>query len=347
MSNGMDNGAKPRVKLCAIAKDEGAYLAYWVFHHLYFGFDEIHICLNRTTDNSAAILDEIAKAHPNVTYSYYDWVDLLPRGLASRLQYVAYARELVNAREQARTDYICFLDIDEFWTPKGWDKSIQDCLLEHDCPSSLSFLWANEPGKKDAFSMLPSSGQYLVTGQLKTVFRIGLDLNVVQPHIPLFQTDVKCLMAGGKSFLPAGNRSQVHRLEPGDTRDLPFFLVHRMCRSPVEYMYTLLRGAPSKYFELRMNRNRGYFSESQCNFEHSAPAHRYTEYLQSISRLLTNRKLNDLIETDKSRILDIRERFYEAFEVAAKNPDNKELLLRNVEGLSDLTLDSLIRRLYA
>ncbi|WP_110648470.1 glycosyltransferase family 2 protein [Salinicola peritrichatus] len=63
---------KPLFKICAVAKDEGPYLAEWVFHHLHFGFDRIHVYLNRTSDASAAVLDRIARNHFQVTYEYID-----------------------------------------------------------------------------------------------------------------------------------------------------------------------------------------------------------------------------------------------------------------------------------
>ena len=37
----MSKGSQCNVKIIAIAKDEGAYLAEWIHHHLYFGFSEI------------------------------------------------------------------------------------------------------------------------------------------------------------------------------------------------------------------------------------------------------------------------------------------------------------------
>ena len=46
-----------KVKVVAIAKDEGAYIAEWIFHHLYFGFDAIDIYVNRTTDNTCQNLN--------------------------------------------------------------------------------------------------------------------------------------------------------------------------------------------------------------------------------------------------------------------------------------------------
>ena len=50
---------KNKVKLVAIAKDEGAYLVDWIFHHLYFGFYAIDIYVNRTSDNTFEIADKL------------------------------------------------------------------------------------------------------------------------------------------------------------------------------------------------------------------------------------------------------------------------------------------------
>ena len=41
-----------KIKLVAIAKNEAAYLAEWIFHHLYLGVDEIEIHFNRCSDNT-------------------------------------------------------------------------------------------------------------------------------------------------------------------------------------------------------------------------------------------------------------------------------------------------------
>ena len=54
---------KINTKLIAIAKNEGAYLPQWIYHHFSIGFDEIEIYINDTTDNSIAICEKIQKNH--------------------------------------------------------------------------------------------------------------------------------------------------------------------------------------------------------------------------------------------------------------------------------------------
>lgn len=48
-----------KIKLVAIAKDEAAYLPEWIFHHLYFGFDQIDIYVNNTSDNTFALGEQL------------------------------------------------------------------------------------------------------------------------------------------------------------------------------------------------------------------------------------------------------------------------------------------------
>ena len=57
-----------KTKIVAVAKDEGAYLAEWVHHHLFLGFDAIDIYINRTSDNSLEILHKISEKYPQVNY---------------------------------------------------------------------------------------------------------------------------------------------------------------------------------------------------------------------------------------------------------------------------------------
>ena len=94
-------GVATRIRLCAIAKDEGAYLADWVFHHLHVGFDGIEVWVNGTRDHSVAILTAIRAEHPQVAFRVVD--DLLERTLrrSRNFQHVAYAKLAARARRAA------------------------------------------------------------------------------------------------------------------------------------------------------------------------------------------------------------------------------------------------------
>ena len=65
------------IKLVAIAKDEAAYLAEWIYHHLSIGIQEIDVYLNGITDNSYRLMRLINAKHKNVKFYNADYHYLL------------------------------------------------------------------------------------------------------------------------------------------------------------------------------------------------------------------------------------------------------------------------------
>ncbi len=55
-----------RVALIAIASNEGAYLAQFVFHHLRMGFAPIILITNNSEDDTAAMAARMAERLPDV-----------------------------------------------------------------------------------------------------------------------------------------------------------------------------------------------------------------------------------------------------------------------------------------
>ena len=64
-----------KVAVVAIAKDESPYLADWIHHYLFSGFDYLYIGINRTTDSTFSVLEKITEKHPNVIYEDVNWID--------------------------------------------------------------------------------------------------------------------------------------------------------------------------------------------------------------------------------------------------------------------------------
>ena len=62
------------IKLVAIAKDEAAYLAEWIYHHLSIGIQEIDVYLNGITDNSYRLMRLINAKHKNVKFYNADYL---------------------------------------------------------------------------------------------------------------------------------------------------------------------------------------------------------------------------------------------------------------------------------
>lgn len=93
----------PGATLCAIAKDEGAYLIEWIAYHRLLGFERIVIYDNGTTDGSEQSMRAMAEAG---LIEYRSWPNVEGRSP----QISAY----VDAAARCETRWIGFLDIDEF-----------------------------------------------------------------------------------------------------------------------------------------------------------------------------------------------------------------------------------------
>lgn len=93
--------------LVAIAKDERRYLAEWVAHHLAIGVPRFILFDNDSTDGTGAYLRGIAGAVPGL--QVFDW----PSVAGASPQRSAYN----HAMTLVRTEWVGFIDIDEFLVP--------------------------------------------------------------------------------------------------------------------------------------------------------------------------------------------------------------------------------------
>jgi len=196
-------------RICAIAKDEAPYIADWVFHHLYFGFDQIHVYINRTTDSTAEILDNIAKIYPNVSYEYLDWIDACPIDVTKKMQVIAYAKDLHWAKENNVDWWFC-LDIDETWVPKNFDISIKDYLSTKSNEHTISFMWHNSFGEEEAFKGVTPESKYFVGKQVKTISPIhNVKIKRVRVHRHKIEDDAIVHDANGNPFKFSEDNIQV------------------------------------------------------------------------------------------------------------------------------------------
>ncbi|GGD57457.1 glycosyltransferase family 2 protein [Lacimicrobium alkaliphilum] len=247
-------GQKTRVKIVAIAKDEAAYIPEWVHHHLYHGFDAIDVYINRTTDNSMGVLDCIHQRYPQVRGRSADWIDLCPVDAQNCLQYIVYASALDEARQSGEFDYLLFLDIDEFWTPKSLKLSIQDVITANADADTISFEWINAFGQKQAFSPLPQRIKGKINPLVKTLVKLTANVSRVGYHFPELRNG-KSVMADGDTFRADPNLRE--GLHPDLQHLRPVMVIHRLFRSPMEYVSLLHRGRPSDELQLKLNRG-GY-----------------------------------------------------------------------------------------
>ena len=289
----ISNVPGPKVKLVAIAKDEGAYIPEWVFHHLYLGFDAIDVYVNRTTDNSLAMLDAISQFYPQVKGHSADWVDQCPEESQNNLQYIIYAKAFYEAKKSGEFDYVLFLDIDEFWTPKSMRTSVQEVIAKYPEADTISFQWINEFGKDEVFQPLRRSLDGRINPLVKTLIKVSAEVTKHRFHFPELKDGQSVLVDGDKFRRDPNVREGLHK----DLRHLrPVMIIHRAFRSPMEYVSLLNRGRPSG--ELQIKLNRGGYNECtgrEVLFELNEKY--YAKYRDALAGFLSHLQIEDLLNS--------------------------------------------------
>jgi hypothetical protein len=244
---------RPKVKIVAVAKDESAYFAEWVHHHLYFGFDAIEIYVNRTTDNSAEILDAIKNKYPQVSWQCADWIDICPQDARQNIQFIAYAHAMQNIRASGKFTHVFFLDIDEFWCPENYRDSIQDVIEPLGRHNAIFFEWLNDTGELPCFSSIPDVLSGILSPLGKTLLPIECNVHELRHHVPLFENKDIHILADGQKFKARAN--PVQALDKSLNSIKSSFIYHRAHRSEVEYVSLLYRGRPGNQFKYKNNRS--------------------------------------------------------------------------------------------
>lgn len=246
-----------KIKLVAIAKDESAYLPEWIFHHLYFGFHEIEILINRTTDNTEELLSDIIHKFPQVSFRKVDWIDITPP--SHFIQYIAYAESYNRASNDDSVSHLCFLDIDEFWIPIDFKSSISDIVKQASPFDTLSFHWLNVLNEKE-FSQLSREVHVQPAPTVKSIINLSSEIEKIQLHLPMLKSDSgNQTLSNGKPFLHSPKERQ--RLQDKALNEYyPAYILHRMYRSELEYISLLQRGRPSDSFPFKRNRP-GYITK--------------------------------------------------------------------------------------
>lgn len=246
-----------KVKIVAISKDEGAYLPEWIFHHLYFGFAAIDIYVNRTTDNSAAILENICSKYDNVNYFSSDWVDVVDTHVTKKMQQIVYSLAFYQKENQENFTHILFIDIDEFWTPLDFKTSINEFVesLPND-HISCSFPWFTMVGEEDKLSFLPKNIYGHNNSLVKTLCRTTASIEKMRVHYPVFKMSAgeRSVMPNGLSFERSADDPQKVAKNLMSSDDYPCTIIHRMYRSEEEYLAMLYRGNPEDASQIKFNR---------------------------------------------------------------------------------------------
>ncbi|USZ49716.1 glycosyltransferase family 2 protein [Halomonas sp. DN3] len=324
-----------KTRLVAIAKDEGAYLADWVFHHRNFGFDEVHVCLNRTTDGSVEVLERLKERDPAVSFEHVDWIDYCPAGLRKHMQTIAYAKALGEARRDG-IDWLMFLDVDEFWVPADFVTPIHaylDILFSDQPAGAVCHLWHNEHGRESAFAPIAVGPYFSVAPNVKSLFPVT-SVHSVGVHVPRMNKDFPIYDADG---VPMTFYENTHRAARNTLGVKSAFVLHRMYRSETEYLATTLRGNPERDdYGLKRNR-KGYLAAQSNRGGRLWPSEAHDAYLQARDRFIQEAGLWPLLEQEQNRVRQraaIAERRLREMLDQTEDQAARELASRIVSGLS-------------
>lgn len=242
-----------KVKIVAIAKDEAAYFSEWVHHHLFVGVNSIDVYVNRTTDNSVEVLDKISKAYPQVSVKNADWIDTCSTSVRSAMQYITYAKAFTEEKERGEFTHLLFIDIDEFWISKDFNKTITDCINEIGSDNPIAFEWLNESPAIAPFQTLSQTLSGVQSNLVKTLVPLNSVVKHIDIHLPIFaEATPAILLADGSIASRKEGMKQAVQTDIEKIKD--YFILHRSVRSHFEYVSLLLKGNPEDDHPFKQNR---------------------------------------------------------------------------------------------
>ncbi|WP_418327055.1 glycosyltransferase family 92 protein [Segatella sp.] len=119
---------KYRVSLCLIFKNEAPFLKEWLDYHLTVGVEHFYLYNNNSDDDFKRVLEPYIKKG---TVVLIDWP-------YNHSQFKAYKHCYENFRNE--TNWISFLDADEFFVPKYAD-TIEEWLASFDKYPAVNIHW--------------------------------------------------------------------------------------------------------------------------------------------------------------------------------------------------------------
>lgn len=198
--------ARPRALLCAIARDEGPYLAEWIAFHLRIGFDRIVIYDNESAEPIT----------PALAGDAADRVEVRPWPSTSGQAPQVPAYDDCLRRDGPAFDWVMFLDIDEFLNVKRHD-SLSAFLQAYARYDGVALNWrifgssglVENDGRPVAERFLHAcSLEFPAAAVVKTIFKpssvvsVGVHSPMFKPHARLVNTSRKRLNAEMNALQP-------------------------------------------------------------------------------------------------------------------------------------------------
>lgn len=316
--------------VCAI-KDEAAYIHEFIHHHLFFGFAEIVLLVNRTTDSTVHILNKICSTYPQVSFLVTDFVDDL--GLASSIQPLSFAYGIRELRRNRRCGFALVVDADEFWTPLDFETPIADALAQYPDFDLLSLNWAPQHMDEEPFSPPFSSLNAIAAKTFKSIVNLASPIIAVKPHLAIMEPSYSEGQVWLDSFgveklysIPLfGEKSRYEQAHESD-KPRPWwhrllnqnsYILHRVQRSESEYLFNLLKGRSElnefgKY--LIKTYKSGFLRKTNMPL-HLDPA-RVAQYHESLHKFVVDCCIAEEVDQARNYILSVVSHFADILPLA-------------------------------
>lgn len=325
----------PKVCVVSIVKDEASYIADWVAHHVYFGFDNFHFIVNRTTDATVSIIEGLSKVYSGITYEFADWIDICHPKIRGNMQQISYAKAFLAID----TDYFMFLDLDEYWASKDFTSGVKNNIVANDFPNVIYYQWHAELGVKIPFKNFSVDNKYYLMSLGKSLVKKGTNIDMFRIHVPV--TSDRVVMSDGTRFKAKIKPPQFVHPDISAVRDE--FVVHRMFRSEKEYLSKLMNGSPGSKKSIKHNRKKGFVIQHAAEFDFAIDPQVYEEYEKFVASFTKTLKTD--VAISRERMLARHNDLY--LSIPGLYVQDKALLKSSLKGITNDAVTSLIEELDA
>lgn len=323
----------PKVCVVSIVKDEASYIADWVAHHVYFGFDNFHFVVNRTTDATVSIIEGLAKVYSGITYEFADWIDICHPKLSGSIQQISYAKAYL----ELDADYFMFLDLDEYWTSNDFTSCIKTNIISNNFPNVIYYQWHAELGGQKAFKNFAEDNRYYLMSLGKSLIKKGSNIDMFRVHVPVTSDGI--IMSDGTPFKAKAKPPQFVHPDVSAARDE--FVVHRMFRSEKEYLSKLMNGSADSKKSIKHNRKDGFVTQHAAEFNFSIDSEIFRKYEEFIASFTQTLKSDVAIAQE--RMLARNNDLY--LSIPGLYVQDKALLKSSLKGITNDAVTSLIEEL--
>ena len=238
--------------IITITGNEECYIAPFIHHYLYLGFNNIFIGINNCQDQTPTILKQIAQHHPNVHIFNTDHPQKYHRQKGS------YAALLNAASKSSSSSHCLVVDVDEYWFSNQPEQAVTDHLGTIQ-PFDVMFInWLCSYGQHHAQPITDLTGASILLKQSqgKSMFRYDCGLQEIRCHAPKLDNPKNAILCSnrGKNLLWEKTESGISKKnipqhlrniktdEFQPNHDTPAsWILHQIVRSEVEYALKLFQ----------------------------------------------------------------------------------------------------------